>query len=121
MNIYQIFSETPRAELLAAIGFLLSAATITLFTHYLMGVPLLYGVLFGSIYGGSSSIVVVSLARRIKVSERCATTLALESAITDILCIVVSLAIIAIILMGQADYAIVGKEIAGGRIASRGA
>jgi len=112
MNIYEIFSGAPRAGLLALISFVLSAITITLFTHFLMGVPLLYGVLFGSICGGSSSIVVVSLARRIKVSERCATTITLESAITDILCIVVSLAVIGIILTGQADYVTVGREIA---------
>ena len=111
MNIYQIFAETPRAELLAMISFVSSVVTITLYTHFLMGVPLLYGVLFGSICGGSSSIVVVSLARRIKVSEGCATTLTLESAITDILCIVVSLSVIGIIFTGQADYTEVGREI----------
>lgn len=110
MNIYEIFS--PLAPALAIIGFVLSVITVTLFTHFLMGVPLLYGVLFGSICGGSSSIVVVSLARRIKVSEKCATTITLESAITDILCIVVSLSVIGIILTGQANYSIVGKEIA---------
>jgi len=111
MNIYQIFSESPRAELLAMVGFVLSVITITLFTYFLMGVPLLYGVLLGSICGGSSSIVAISIARGIKVSERCATTITLESAITDILCIVVSLSAIGIILTGQADYVIVGREI----------
>ncbi|KPV62300.1 MAG: potassium/proton antiporter [Candidatus Bathyarchaeota archaeon BA1] len=111
MNIYYIFSETPRAGLLAMIGFVLSATTIALFTHYSMGVPWLYGVLFGSICGGSSSIVVVSLATRMKMGEKCATTIVLESSITDILCIVISLAVIGIILTGQADYGIVGREI----------
>jgi NhaP-type Na+/H+ or K+/H+ antiporter len=56
--------------------------------------------------------VVVSLAAKIKVSEKCSTTLILESAITDILCIVVSLAIIAVIVTGQVDYLIVGTGIA---------
>ena len=111
MNIYQIFSESARAGLLAMIGFMFSVITITLFTHFLMGIPLLYGVLFGTICGGSSSVVVVSLAKRIKVSDGCATTITLESTITDILCIVVSLSVISIILTGQADYAVVGKEI----------
>jgi len=78
----------------------------------LLEVPLPYGFLFGSIYGGSSSIVVVSLAAKIKVSEKCSTSLILESAITDILCIVVSLAIIGIIVTGQADYVVVGTGIA---------
>jgi len=112
MNIRQVLSESPRAILLAALGFLFSLLVIALFMTYLVGVPLLYGILFGSIFGGSSSIVVVSLARKIKVSEKCSTILTLESAITDILCIVVSLAVIGIILTGQVDYSLVTRDIA---------
>lgn len=112
MDIYQVFSHSPRAILLAVSSFLLSLFTIAMFMHYLLTVPLPYGLLFGSIYGGSSSIVVVSLAAKIKVSEKCSTTLILESAITDILCIVVSLTIIGIILTGQANLANIGIEIA---------
>lgn len=115
MNLYQVFSESPRAASLATIGFVLSTIAIALVMHLIVGVPLLYGVLFGSILGGSSSIVVVSLARRIAVSEKCSTVLTLESAITDILCIVVSLAVIGIIVSptGQAQYLEIGKEIVG--------
>lgn len=115
MNLYQVFSESPRAALLATTGFVFSTVAIALVMHLIVRVPLLYGVLFGSILGGSSSIVVVSLARRIEVSEKCSTVLTLESAITDILCIVVSLAVIGIITSpsGQAQYLEIGKEIAG--------
>jgi cell volume regulation protein A len=115
MNLYQVFSESPRAASLAIIGFVFSTIAIALVMHLIVGVPLLYGILFGSILGGSSSIVVVSLARRIKVSEKCSTVLTLESAVTDILCIVVSLAVIGIIMSpsGQAQYLEIGKEIAG--------
>jgi len=112
MNIYQVFSESPRAALLAMLSYVFSVMAVALFMHYLTGIPLLHGILFGSILGGSSSIVVVTLATRINVSEKCATTLSLESAITDIFCIVVSLAVIGIILTGQADHAVVSREIA---------
>ena len=112
MDLYQVFSHSPRAALLAVLSFLFSLLVVATFMIFLLGVPLLYGLLFGGIYGGSSSIVVVSLAAKIKVSEKCSTTLTLESAITDILCIVVSLTIIGIILTGQADFVSVGAEIA---------
>ncbi len=111
MNIHQVISESPRAILLAVLGFLSSLLVIAVFMTYLVGVPLLYGILFGSIFGGSSSIVVVSIARRISVSERCSTVLSLESAITDILCIVVSLVVIRVILTGQVDFFIVAGDI----------
>jgi cell volume regulation protein A len=113
MDIYQVFSHSPRAVLLAVLAFLFSFFVVAFFMFYLLpGVPLPYALLFGSINGGSSSIVVVSMASRIKVSEKCSTTLVIESAVTDILCIVVSLTIIGIILTGQAEYVVISMEIA---------
>ncbi|MEM2875428.1 MAG: cation:proton antiporter [Candidatus Bathyarchaeia archaeon] len=113
MSLYQVFAESPRASLLAFLGFLFSVSAISLFMTYLINIPLLHAVLFGSIFGGSSSVVVISLAGKIKMSEKCSTILILESAITDVLCIVVSLALIEIIITGHMDYAVIVKTIAG--------
>jgi cell volume regulation protein A len=79
---------------------------------FVFDVPLVYGLLFGSIFGGSSSIVVISLASSIKISEKASTTLILESAITDIFCIVLSLSIIGVIATGETDLAVIGITIA---------
>jgi cell volume regulation protein A len=90
MNLYRVLSESPRAIFLAITGFTINFIATTLFIAYLVipATPLLYSVLFGTILGGSSSIIIISLASRIRVSEKCSTILSLESAITDILCIV---------------------------------
>ena len=113
IGIKQVLSHSPRAALLALLGFLFSVLVVALFMVLLFGMPLSYGLLFGSIYGGSSSIVVISLAAKIKISEKGSTTLVLESAATDILCIVVSLALIGVIMTGHADYMSIGAGIAG--------
>jgi cell volume regulation protein A len=115
MNIYRVFSESPRAAVLAVAGFAVNVIATTLFMMYIVipDKPLLYSLLFGTILGGSSSIVVISLASRIKISEKCSTILSLESAITDILCIVLSLVVIEIILKGAAvDLTTIGQSIA---------
>lgn len=114
MNIYRVFAESPRAAILAVAGFALNVIVTTLFMMYIVipGEPPLYSVLFGTILGGSSSIVVISLASRIKVSEKCSTILSLESALTDILCIVFSLVVIEIILGGAVDLTTIGRSIA---------
>jgi len=114
MNIYRVFSESPRAAILSISGFSLSVIATTLFMAYIVipDTPLLYSLLFGTIFGGSSSIAVISLASRIKVSEKCSTILSLESALTDILCIVFSLAVIEIILKGTVDLTVIGQSIA---------
>jgi len=115
MNIYRVFSESPRAVILAATGFAMSVVTVTLFMMYIVvpTAPPLFSLLFGTIYGGSSGIAVVSLVNKIKPSEKCSTILSLESAISDILQIIFSLAIIEIILTGKVDLAIVSQSIAG--------
>lgn len=115
MNIYRVFSESPRAAVLAVAGFAMNVIATTLFMMYIVipDKPLLYSLLFGTILGGSSSIVVISLASKIKISEKCSTILSLESAITDILCIVFSLVVIEIILKGTAvDLTTIAQSIA---------
>jgi cell volume regulation protein A len=115
MNIYRVFSESPRATILAVTGFAMNVIVTTLFMMYIVipDVPPLFSVLFGTILGGSSSIVVISLASRIKISEKCSTILSLESAITDILCIVFSLIAIEIILKGASvDLTAIAQSIA---------
>jgi cell volume regulation protein A len=114
MDIHRVFSESPRAAVLALSGFVMSVVVTTLFMSLIIipDTPPIYSVLSGTIFGGSSSIAVISLASKIKVSEKCATILSLESAITDIVCIVFSLIIIEIILSGAADLTTIGRSIA---------
>ncbi|MEM2806734.1 MAG: cation:proton antiporter [Candidatus Bathyarchaeia archaeon] len=114
MNIYRVFTESPRATVLAAVGFGLSVVATTLFTALLLipDKPITYSMLLGTILGGSSSIIVISLASRIRVSEKCSTILSLESALTDIFCIVFSLTIIEIILGNAVEPIAISQAIA---------
>lgn len=112
MNLYQVLSVSLRATLLAILSFTFSLVSTTLFMYSILGLPVLYGVLLGSICGGSSSIIVMSIARRIGASEQASTVLSLESAITDILCVVTALAVTGIIVTGQAYHVAMSREIA---------
>ena len=114
MNIYRVFTESPRATILAVVGFGLSVAATTLFSAFLLmpDKPITYSMLLGTILGGSSSIIVISLASKIGVSEKCSTILSLESALTDILCIVFTLTIIEITIGGAVKPLAIGQAIA---------
>ncbi|MEE8322177.1 MAG: cation:proton antiporter, partial [Candidatus Bathyarchaeia archaeon] len=114
MNIYQVFSESPKAALLAILGFVVATITVTLFVHVVMGLPLVNGILFGTIYGGGgSSVAVLSLVTKIKINKNTEVVLSLESVIDDILCVVGSLVVIGIIMTGYADILIISRDIAG--------
>ncbi|MGD6934638.1 MAG: cation:proton antiporter [Candidatus Bathyarchaeia archaeon] len=112
LNLRQVFKNSPKAFLLAALSFTFSVLGVAAFMIAVFNVPLTYGLLFGTIVGGSSSVVVISLANRIKISDKGSTILILESALTDILCIVISLALIEVIVTGQANVASIGFGVA---------
>lgn len=114
MNIYRVFAESPRAAILAVVGFGLSVIVTTLFMAFFIipNAPIVYSILFGTILGGSSTAVVISLASKIHVSEKCSTIISLESAITDIFCIVFSLVVIEVALKGTVDITTIGQSVA---------
>ena len=112
LNIRHVFLNSPKAVLLAVLGFIFSLLSVAAFMIFVFNVPLLYGLLFGSIFGGSSSVAVVSLASKIKISDKGSITLILESAITDILCIVASLSLIGILVTGHVNVVSITSNIA---------
>lgn len=113
LNIKCALINSPKAVLLAILGFIFSTVGVAAFMMFVFNMSALYGLLFGVILGGSSSVVVVSLASKIKISEKGSTILILESAITDIFSIVIAIAIIDILITGQADVTAIGFGIAG--------
>ncbi len=113
LNIKRVLFNSPKAVLLAVLGFVFSVLGVSLFMVVVFNMPLIYGLLFGSIFGGSSSVAVISLAQKVKIDEKGGIILILESAITDILCVVISLSLIDVIVTGQANVGTIGLNIAG--------
>ncbi len=101
MDIYKMIHEFPRGVLMAVISFLFTVSFVTAGAYFFYGWPLLNGILLGSIIGGASSAIVIPTITRTKgVSEDTRVMLALESVITDVLCIVVSVAMLDILIAG---------------------
>ena len=72
----------------AVLGFGLTVTCLSLTAHFLLDLNLWNSVLLGFILGGTSSAVVIPVVRGLKVSDKATTMLTLESAITDVLCII---------------------------------
>jgi cell volume regulation protein A len=88
MDIREAVKNSPRALVLAIIGWILNVLVTAVFCKVFLGWRLLNGLLLGSIVGGGSSIIVIALIRKLKVSEKIETVLSLESILTDVLCTV---------------------------------
>ncbi len=83
---------------LTLISFILTVGIVTLMSFYLLKYPLNLSILIGVILGGTSSAVVIPFVNNLSIDKKYGNVLTLESAITDILCIVGAIALFAVIL-----------------------
>ncbi len=113
LNIKQVLHNSPKGILLAILSFAFSVIGVAVFAVFIFDLPLLYGLLFGSVFGGTSAAVIFSLVSKIRISKKGAITLILESAISDILAIAISLSLIDVIVTGEADLMGIAFSVAG--------
>lgn len=99
LKIKDLFEGMFGGSLLSIIGFFTSIIVVTAIAVY-FGFGLFQGIVLGMILGGTSSAVVVPIVKRLNISKQASSSLVLESAITDILCIVGVLAALEIYLAG---------------------
>ena len=94
-------------------SFFLSVGLVGILGYSLFGLELKAALLLGAILGGTSSAVVIPLVKQLPMSEENRTVLVLESAITDVLCIVFALAFIESYKYSSVDVGgIIGKVLA---------
>lgn len=82
------------ATTLTFINFLFSLAIGILVGHFLLNLDWLYSLFLGAALGGTSSAVVIPMVNQLKPGPKASTTLFLESALSDVLCLVVALALL---------------------------
>ncbi|MEW5902996.1 MAG: cation:proton antiporter [Pseudomonadota bacterium] len=93
--------------------FILTAALVCAIGIATLGLELMPALLLGLILGGTSSAVVIPMVSALKLAEKPATVLVLESALTDVLCIVGVFAMLQILTQGDvAAGKVVGSVLA---------
>ena len=100
LNLYKVIYQSPRAILLSMLDVILSVAFCAIAMNLAFGWDYLSGALFGAIVSGTSSVTVISLLKQIKPCDETEDVLVLESVITDMLTVVVSIALIKVVLVG---------------------
>jgi potassium/hydrogen antiporter len=70
MDIHQAIKNSPRAIVLGFTGFILNVLVTAFLCKFLLGWRLMNGLLLGSIVGGSSSIIVVALTRKLGIGGK---------------------------------------------------
>ncbi|MFH1471239.1 MAG: cation:proton antiporter [Candidatus Micrarchaeota archaeon] len=103
MSIPKVVYDTPKASLFALMNVLLSMLVSSIFMNFAFGWDYALGAILGAIVGGTSSAIVIPILSKFNHGEECKGILALESVITDVLCIIISITIMDLLLQSSAN------------------
>lgn len=122
LNITQLVKAAPRSGLIAVLGFfgaVLTTALLTMVAHWTKILPdwgWIQALITGAIVGGASSVVIMPAIDQSDVDSDLANTVKLESALTDVLCVVGAMTLVGL----QGSQAIDRGEVVTTLIASFG-
>lgn len=97
LKLLNTLHNSPRAMVLAFLGVGLSMAATMAFAYIFLGWDIVYGLLLGTIVGGTSSSIVIPMISRTKVHGKISSVLSLESVFTDAITVVVGIALLQLI------------------------
>jgi len=113
LEIDRLRSEFGTATFLVLVSFILTASGIASYLHFILGWEIKQGLLLGAILGCTSAAIVIPIVNRLNVSEEIKTTLSVESALSDVLAVVLTISLIDAILIGQQDPVAPVKAVVG--------
>ena len=95
------------------LSFVVSMLSVAVVAYFVIGLEPQASLMAGSMVAGTAAAIVIPLVRQMRVSDKTRVTLTLESAISGVLCIVVSLAFIEGYKMGNISFgSTVGRVLA---------
>ena len=94
-------------------SFVLSMSLVAVLAYFVIGLEMQVAMMLGSMVAGTAAAIVIPMARQMRVSDKTRVMLTLESAISGVLCIVVSLAFIEGLKMGNLNIgSTIGRVLA---------
>ena len=112
LRIGELFKSIGSAFLLTLFNFLASATIGGIIAYaFFTDIDVLSAAFFGVIIAGTSSAVVIPIVKQLKMNEKASTTLVLESALSDVLCLVIGLALLQAMKLGVFDVNIIVDSI----------
>jgi len=94
LNFAALRDSLAEGAWLTLVNFGATAAVVGPIAHALLDLGWTESFMIGSIVGGTSSAVVIPMVRKLKLQDRSRTALILESAFSDVLCIIVTIALL---------------------------
>jgi potassium/hydrogen antiporter len=111
LKLKDIKESVGHASILTILNFIVALGITILVAHYILGLNMMTSFFVGAIIGGTSSAVVIPMVKQLKFGQKSTSILILESALSDVLCLVVGLAILEGMVKGEVSVGVVFSEI----------
>jgi cell volume regulation protein A len=102
IDVFSVAKAVPRSTLFTFLVFAISVLLVAAFSFFVLGWPILHGVLLGAVLGGTSSAIVIAMVENAGIAKESRSLLTVESTITDALCLIVAGMVIQLIVSNQA-------------------
>ncbi|MFH1229443.1 MAG: cation:proton antiporter [Candidatus Aenigmatarchaeota archaeon] len=109
MNFFKAIRQFPRGILLSIVGITITIVSIALVSKVMFNFDWIQAFLLGSIIGGPSSAIVISVLKKLNVREDVRIILDLESIFTDPIDVVLTIALLQIYVSTLPLYSIIGN------------
>ena len=109
LRIQDLGSALAPSLIFSISNFTITAAVITVVAYIGGAENWITAAFIGAILGGTSSAVVIPIINQVKVNKKAETILMLESTLTDVLCLVVGLALFTAIRENAFSYQTIGE------------
>ncbi|MCR5013798.1 MAG: cation:proton antiporter [Bacteroidales bacterium] len=111
LNFNTLLNSIRGTMKLTTINFIATLIIATLIGLFFLKLDIWTSLMLGAILGGTSSAVVIPMVSQLKISSKSGTILILESAFSDVLCIVFALAFLEVVLSGSMNFGAVFGDI----------
>jgi cell volume regulation protein A len=101
MDLDRLIIELGAASFLVVVSFFLSMAGIAAFLHFIQGWQIMQSLLLGTILGCTSAAIVIPIINRMEIKDEIKTIVSVESVLSDVLAVVLTITLIEIITLGS--------------------
>lgn len=105
LDIFAVAHAIPRSTIFTIVVFFFGLVLVGSFMSFGLGWPILNGLLLASVIGGTSSAIVIAMVEKTGVAKETKSFLAVESTITDALCIITAMILLNLIMANQTPEA----------------
>ena len=112
LDVRTVLESMRMTAVMSILTFIVEMVAIATVLHFIMDIDFMVSLVLGSIVGGTTGVVVIPLANRMRIKPRTKSMLILESVITDVLVIVTTLTIISVVEIGEVSLLTVSTELA---------